>query len=133
MPAVATLLRGPRAEIGYLAYSVFVEDNRTFALALMIPSWDRELRVLRHESPFTAAALGMTTLVAWVHSDQSEPITPVVPMGQLQNLHRSVVAVARRVSDPELLTRAQRLARESPPPPTGAPTRAQLLAALPDV
>jgi hypothetical protein len=29
--------------------------------------------------------------VPWVHPDQSEPITPVLPMGSLQNLHRSLV------------------------------------------
>lgn len=91
MPALPTLLRGPRAEIGYLAYSVFVEDNRSFALAVMIPTWDRELRVLRHEQAYMAATLAMPPLVPWLHPDQSEPITPVLPMGSLQNLHRSLV------------------------------------------
>jgi hypothetical protein len=27
----------------------------------------------------------------WVHPDQSEPITPVLPMGSLQNVHRSLI------------------------------------------
>lgn len=43
-PAHSFLLGGPRGEIGYLAFAVFVEDNRTFALILSIPPWDRELR-----------------------------------------------------------------------------------------
>ena len=83
MPAVPTLLRGPRGEIGYLAFSVFVEDNRTFALEVMIPPWERDLRVLRFEEAYMAAALLMPSLVRWVHPDQSEPITPVLPMGSL--------------------------------------------------
>jgi 2-polyprenyl-6-methoxyphenol hydroxylase-like FAD-dependent oxidoreductase len=91
MPRVPSLLRGPRGEIGYMAFSLFVEDNRTFAPALMIPPWDRELRALKSEDAYMAAALSMPPLVPWVHPDQSEPITPVLPMGSLQNLHRSVV------------------------------------------
>lgn len=91
MPRVPSLLRGPRGEIGYLAFSVFVEDNRTFAAVLMIPPWDRELRALKSETSYMAAALSMRALVPWVHPDQSEPITPVLPMGSLQNLHRSLV------------------------------------------
>jgi hypothetical protein len=36
------------------------------------------------------AALSLPAVVPWVHPDQSEPITPVLPMGSLQNLHRSL-------------------------------------------
>jgi 2-polyprenyl-6-methoxyphenol hydroxylase-like FAD-dependent oxidoreductase len=92
VPQVPSLLRGPRGEIGYMAFSVFVEDNRTFAPVLMIPPWDRELRVLKSEDAYLAAALAMPSLVAWVHPDRAEPITPVLPMGSLQNLHRTLVA-----------------------------------------
>jgi glycine/D-amino acid oxidase-like deaminating enzyme len=42
IPKLPALLRGPRAEIGYMAYAVFVEDNRTFCPVLTIPPWDRE-------------------------------------------------------------------------------------------
>jgi hypothetical protein len=91
MPPVPSLLRGPRGEIGYMAFSVFVEDNRTFAPVLMIPPWDRELRALKSEQGYMAAAMSMPALVPWVHPDQAEPITPVLPMGSLQNLHRSLV------------------------------------------
>jgi 2-polyprenyl-6-methoxyphenol hydroxylase-like FAD-dependent oxidoreductase len=85
------LLGGPRGEIGYLAFAVFVEDNRTFALILSIPPWDRELRALKTEQAYMTAALSLPLVVPWVHPDQSEPITPVLPMGSLQNLHRSVI------------------------------------------
>ena len=91
MPAVRTLHRVPRGEIGYMAFGMFIEDNRTFALVLMIPPWERDLRVLRLDKAYTAAALAMPALVPWVHPDQSEAITPVLPMGSLQNVHRSLV------------------------------------------
>src|SRR5207244_2263036 len=91
MPTVPALLRAPRGEIGYLAFSVFVEDNRTFAVVLMIPPWERELRVLKLDAAYMAAALSMPSLVPWVHPDQADPFTPVLPMGSLQNLHRSFV------------------------------------------
>jgi hypothetical protein len=90
-PTIPALLRGPRAEIGYMAFAVFVEDNRTFCPVLTIPPWDHELRVFKAEAGYMAAALSMPALVPWVHPDQSEPITPVLPMGSLQNLHRSLV------------------------------------------
>jgi 2-polyprenyl-6-methoxyphenol hydroxylase-like FAD-dependent oxidoreductase len=59
MPRVPSLLRGPRGDIGYMAFSVFVEDNRTFAAVLMIPPWDRELRALKSEDAYMAAALSI--------------------------------------------------------------------------
>jgi len=91
IPRNPFLLGGPRGEIGYLAFAVFVEDNRTFALILSIPPWDRELRVLKSEQAYMTAALSLPLVVPWVHPDQSEPITPVLPMGSLQNLHRSLI------------------------------------------
>ena len=91
MPVVRSLHRVPRGEIGYMAFGLFVEDNRTFALVLMIPPWERDLRVLRFEKAYMAAALAMPALVPWVHPDQSEAVTPVLPMGSLQNVHRSLI------------------------------------------
>jgi 2-polyprenyl-6-methoxyphenol hydroxylase-like FAD-dependent oxidoreductase len=91
MPSLPSLLRGPRGEIGYLVFVVFVGDNRTFALVLMIPPWERDLRVLKTEQAHMTTALAIPPLVAWVDPDCAEPITPVLPMGSLQNLHRSLV------------------------------------------
>ena len=98
IPKLPALLRGPRAEIGYMAFALFVEDNRTFCPVLMIPPWDRELRAFKTDAGYTAAALAMPALVPWVHPDQSEPITAVLPMGSLQNLHRSLVVDGRPVA-----------------------------------
>jgi 2-polyprenyl-6-methoxyphenol hydroxylase-like FAD-dependent oxidoreductase len=91
MPSLPSLLRGPRGETGYLVFVVFLGDNRTFALVLMIPPWDRELRALKSETAYMTTALAIPLLVPWIHPDCSEPITPVLPMGSLQNLHRSLV------------------------------------------
>jgi 2-polyprenyl-6-methoxyphenol hydroxylase-like FAD-dependent oxidoreductase len=91
LPPIASLLRGPRGETGYLVFVVFLGDNGTFALVLMIPPWDRELRALRHESAFMTAALSVPALVPWIHPDCADPVTPVLPMGSLQNVHRSLV------------------------------------------
>ena len=98
MPPAPSLLRGPRGEIGYLVFVVFLGDNRTFALVLMIPPWDRELRALRFETAYMATALAIPPLVPWIHADCSEPITPVLPMGSLQNLHRSLVVDGKPVA-----------------------------------
>jgi 2-polyprenyl-6-methoxyphenol hydroxylase-like FAD-dependent oxidoreductase len=91
MPTVRSLHRVPRGEIGYMAFGMFVQDNRTFALVLMIPPWERDLRVLRFEKAYMATALSMPALVPWVHPDQSDAISPVLPMGSLQNVHRSLM------------------------------------------
>src|SRR4026209_2691240 len=37
------------------------------------------------------AALAIPPLVPWIHPARLEPITPALPMGSLQNLHRSLV------------------------------------------
>jgi len=81
-----------------MAFGMFIEDNRTFALVLMIPPWERGLRVLRFEKAYMAAALAMASLVPWVHPDQSEAITPVLPMGSLQNVHRSLMVEGEPVA-----------------------------------
>jgi 2-polyprenyl-6-methoxyphenol hydroxylase-like FAD-dependent oxidoreductase len=98
LPRSRFLLGGPRGEIGYLAFAVFVEDNRTFALILSIPPWDRELRVLKSEQAYMTAALSLPPLLPWLHPDQSQPISPVLPMGSLQNLHRSLVVEGEPVA-----------------------------------
>jgi hypothetical protein len=91
MPHVPSLTRAPRAEIGYMVFSVFVEDDGVFAPVLMIPPWDRELRALKSEDAWMAAALSLPAVAEWLQSDRAEPISPVLPMGSLQNLHRSLV------------------------------------------
>ena len=61
MPPGQTLLRGPRGEIGYLIFVIFVGDNRTFCTTLMISPDDRELRVLKSEQAYMTVALSTTS------------------------------------------------------------------------
>jgi 2-polyprenyl-6-methoxyphenol hydroxylase-like FAD-dependent oxidoreductase len=98
MPALPTLLRGPRGETGYLVFVVFLGDSGTFAVVLMIPPWDRELRALKGEAAYMATARSIPPLVPWVDPECAEPITPVLPMGSLQNLHRSLVVDGQPVA-----------------------------------
>jgi hypothetical protein len=58
IPRVPALLRGPRGDISYLAFAVFIEDSRTFAPVLMIPPWDRELRALRSGQGYGRGPVG---------------------------------------------------------------------------
>jgi hypothetical protein len=39
----------PRGDLGYMGFNTFRGDNRTFAVILLAPAVDHELRVLRHE------------------------------------------------------------------------------------
>ena len=57
----------------------------------MIPPWDRELRALKAEAAYTVAARSIPPLVPWVDPECAEPITSVLPMGSLHNVHRSLV------------------------------------------
>ena len=98
MPVLPSLLRGPRGETGYLVFVVFLGDNRTFALVLMTPPWDHELRALKDETAYMTTALSIPPLVPWVDPACAEPITPVLPMGSLQNLHRSLIVEGEPVA-----------------------------------
>ncbi|HEY2296283.1 MAG TPA: FAD-dependent oxidoreductase [Jatrophihabitans sp.] len=43
----ASILGGPRGDLGFLAYAVFLGDNRTFCLCMMAPVWEPAWRDLR--------------------------------------------------------------------------------------
>ncbi len=76
---------GPRADTGYGGYNTFYGDNGTFAVILTIPNWDRELRILRHEQAWMHFARCMNGLDYLVDENHSEPITGILPMGNLHN------------------------------------------------
>ena len=83
MPGYASLLGGPRGDLGYLAYAVFIGDNRTFCLCIMPPVWDRPFRQLRDEAAFQRVATLLPGMAGWL--DVSEPASSVFAMGQLRN------------------------------------------------
>jgi len=80
---------GPRGDLGYAMFATFVGDNRTFALVLGIPTWDSDLRILKHTAAFMAACRELPALRAWADDTFAEPITPVMPMGALENTLRN--------------------------------------------
>lgn len=79
----------PRGDLGYMGFNVFRGDNRTFAVILLAPAADRELRVLRHESAWRAACSAITPLDLMTSADYGRPITDVIPMGGLMNVERT--------------------------------------------
>lgn len=78
-------LLGPRGDLGYMGFSTFPGDNGTFAAVLSVPTGVPELKVLMHEAAFDAAVASIPPLAAWANPDTAVPLTPVLPMGGLQN------------------------------------------------
>jgi 2-polyprenyl-6-methoxyphenol hydroxylase-like FAD-dependent oxidoreductase len=76
----------PRGDLGYMGFNTFRGDNRTYAVILLVPTHDRELRSLRDERVWTAACASMRHLDVMTSSDYGRPITGVMPMGGLMNV-----------------------------------------------
>jgi 2-polyprenyl-6-methoxyphenol hydroxylase-like FAD-dependent oxidoreductase len=79
----------PRGDLGYMGFNTFRGDNRTFAVILLVPAADREMRVLRHEQAWRAACAAITPLDVMTSTDYARPITDVMPMGGLMNVDRT--------------------------------------------
>jgi 2-polyprenyl-6-methoxyphenol hydroxylase-like FAD-dependent oxidoreductase len=79
----------PRGDLGYMGFNTFRGDNRTFAVILLAPGADRELRVLRHEPAWRTACSAITPLDIMTSADYARPITEVMPMGGLMNVDRT--------------------------------------------
>jgi 2-polyprenyl-6-methoxyphenol hydroxylase-like FAD-dependent oxidoreductase len=79
----------PRGDLGYMGFNTFRGDNRTFAVILLAPAADRELRGLRHEQAWRAACSVITPLDHMTSSEYGRPITDVMPMGGLMNVDRT--------------------------------------------
>ena len=97
-PPYASVLAGPRGDLGYLAYAVLVGDNRTFCLCIMAPPWDRSFRSLRHPDAFMRAAKLLPGVADWIDQDTALPVTPVLPMGQVSNTIRHYQTAAGPVA-----------------------------------
>ncbi len=79
----------PRGDLGYMGFNVFRGDNRTFAVILLAPSADRELRVLRHDDAWRVTCAAITPLDVMTSAEYGRPITEVMPMGGLMNVDRT--------------------------------------------
>jgi 2-polyprenyl-6-methoxyphenol hydroxylase-like FAD-dependent oxidoreductase len=98
MPPYASLLGGPRGDLGYLAFATFLGDNRTFCLCIMTSSADRELRAVRSSEAFMRVAERLPGMLRWVDPASAQAITPVLPMGRLHNVVRRYVCEGRPVA-----------------------------------
>ena len=76
----------PRGDLGYMGFNTFRGDNGTYAVILLVPNHDRELRALRDERAWMAACSAMRHLDVMTSSDYGRPITDVMPMGGLLNV-----------------------------------------------
>jgi 2-polyprenyl-6-methoxyphenol hydroxylase-like FAD-dependent oxidoreductase len=90
-------LLGPRVELGYYELGTFWGDNETFSFVQMIHPDDRELRMLRHPEAFTTALRTIRPAAYLIDDDISQPITDVLPMGQLRNTWRSFMHEGRPI------------------------------------
>jgi 2-polyprenyl-6-methoxyphenol hydroxylase-like FAD-dependent oxidoreductase len=97
-PPYASVLAGPRGDLGYVAYAIFVGDSRTFAVIFMAPPWDRAFRDLRHPEAYMRAARLLPGVAAWIDPDAALPITPVMPFGQVTNTVRHYLTAAGPVA-----------------------------------
>jgi 2-polyprenyl-6-methoxyphenol hydroxylase-like FAD-dependent oxidoreductase len=79
----------PRGDLGYMGFNTFRGDNRTFAVILLAPAADHELRVLRHERAWEAACAAISPLDVMTSAEHARPITGVMPMGGLMNVDRT--------------------------------------------
>ena len=82
-------LLNPRGDLGYMGFNTFRGDNRTFAVILLVPAADRELRLLRDEGAWEAACGAMRPLDAMTSPGYGVPLTGVMPMGGLMNVDRT--------------------------------------------
>jgi 2-polyprenyl-6-methoxyphenol hydroxylase-like FAD-dependent oxidoreductase len=87
---VSTRLRVQR-DLGYMKYEVWGADACTFYVELLPPVSDHDLRGLRDEEAWTAAALSLPECPEWLHPDRSTPIGAIAAMGQERNVHRRFV------------------------------------------
>jgi hypothetical protein len=72
-----------------MGFNTFRGDNRTFAVIVLAPSADHQLRILHHESAWIAACAAITPLDVMTSPEHGRPITQVMPMGGLMNVDRT--------------------------------------------
>jgi flavin-dependent dehydrogenase len=83
-PPYASVLAGPRGDLGYLAFATFLGDNRTFSVALMVPPSDKPFRDLRDAEAFERVLCLVPGMAPWRKA--AEPDSDVIPMGQVRNV-----------------------------------------------
>ncbi len=82
-------LLNPRGDLGYMGFNTFRGDNRTYAVIVLAPAADHDLRVLRHEPAWMSACAAIAPLDVITAPAHGQPITGVMPMGGLMNVDRT--------------------------------------------
>lgn len=77
---------GPRADLGYASAATFLGDDRTYAIVVMVPTWDTDLKIVRHAGAFSAFCRATPALAPLVEDRFAEALTDVLPMGALHTV-----------------------------------------------
>ena len=79
---------GPRGDLGYMGYTTFPGDNRTFAALLSVPPGQPSVRLLKENVAFDKAISLIPAITQWVDPEGVDPITDVMTMAGLRNSYR---------------------------------------------
>jgi len=82
-------LLNPRGDLGYMGFNTFRGDRRTYAVIVLVPAADRELRALKDEAAWMRACAAIRPLDVLTSPDHGRPVTDVMPMGGLMNVERT--------------------------------------------
>lgn len=82
-------LLNPRGDLGYMGFNTFRGDRRTYAVIVLVPAADRELRILKDEAAWMRACATIRPLDVLTSPDHGRPVTGVMPMGGLMNVNRT--------------------------------------------
>lgn len=85
------LLLAVRGELDYAAFAAFPGDHQTYGLLLAAPPWDDDLRILRHNWAWEAAARAMEGMGQWIDPIQASPVADVQVMHDQLNIRRRFV------------------------------------------
>ncbi len=96
-PAMFTPLAA-RGTLGYLGFASFWQDGRIMAPTFSVPSGDHDLRALRNEAAFAAAAAAIKPMAPLVAESFATPVSPVLAMGGIENVYRSYVRDGKPVA-----------------------------------
>ena len=87
-----------RGDLPYFGYAAGLADDSTFVWNLVVPAFDREMRLLRHDRAWMAAARALPAAAPWVDADRAEPIDHVQAMGGLRCVLRRYVVDGQPVA-----------------------------------
>jgi 2-polyprenyl-6-methoxyphenol hydroxylase-like FAD-dependent oxidoreductase len=98
---------------GYLTL-VFLHEGGHFSVLLVRPTSDASLKVLRHEAAFEAACRAVPGLAEWTDPDRAQPVSDVLPGGQLRNAYRGQQGHDGRACVPGLVSVGDAVATTTP-------------------